>query len=96
MNLYFWHMETDRGVSARCEEFLGRADSPRVKRELLRRMAAYDRRIEQRLAGKVSQLEHAIGRLEPPSEPVVMVVEHRREGRSRNSLPALFAGIRGI
>ena len=95
VNLYFWHLESEGGVSVRREDFLGRADSPRVKRELLQRMAGYDRRMEGTLAGRVAKLERSLGRAERPSVPAVVVVEDSRGSRSADSLEALFVGARG-
>ena len=96
VNLYFWHMESEGGVTVRREDFLGRADSARVKRDLLRRMAEYDRQIEQRLVGQIAKLERSLGRLDWMGAPAVVVIEDRRRSRSRNAPAALFAGVRGI
>lgn len=96
VNLYFWHLETEAGVCVRREDFLGRADSPRVKRELLRRMALYDRRMQEKLAGQVVRLARSLARVEPALEPSFVMLEDRRATRPRAPAPMVFAGARGI
>ncbi|MFA5896492.1 MAG: hypothetical protein WC985_06255 [Thermoplasmata archaeon] len=64
VNLYFWHIEREGGRSVRREDFLGRADSRLAKRELLRRMARYNRRVEERLARHAAKLEQEPERFE--------------------------------
>ncbi len=95
VNLYFWHLENQGGASVRREDFLGRADSPRVKRELLRRMALYDRRVEQTLASAVAKLERSMAGHDPAIETTYAVLEDRR-ARSRPAVPMGFLGARGI
>ncbi len=96
VNLYFWHMENEDGVCVRREDFLGRADSPRVKQELLRRMATYNRRMGETLASKVAKLEWSLTRVGRTREPSVGIVEDRRAKRSGERAALLFAGARGI
>jgi hypothetical protein len=63
VNLYFWHIEYEGARVVRREEYLGRADSPRTKQELLRRMARYNRRVEEGLARHTAKLEQELARL---------------------------------
>ncbi len=96
VNLYFWHIEIEGGACVRREDFLGRADSLRVKQELLRRMATYDRRMEQTLARKVSKLESQMARFEPGIVAPVVTVESVRRREPRGPASMVFAGARGI
>lgn len=68
VNLYFWHFEVEDGVGVRHEDYLGPADAPRVKRELVRRMALYDRRVQQDLATRVAKLERVLATATSPRE----------------------------
>jgi len=54
---YFWHYERNNGRSERKEDYLGRVDSERAKSELLRRMAAYHRRVEGEFARRRARIE---------------------------------------
>lgn len=67
VNLYFWHIEREGGHAVRREDYLGRADSPRTKQDLLRRMALYNRRVEERLARHTAKLERELARFEKGS-----------------------------
>lgn len=96
VNLYFWHLETADGVCVRREDFLGRADSPCVKRELLSRMAAYNRRMERQLAGKAAKLEGSLLRVGRTHDPSFVRLEDRGAKRPPVSGPMVFAGARGI
>ncbi len=96
VNLYFWHVETVGGERVRQEDFLGRADSPRVRRELLRRMALYDRRMQQRLARSVAKLERQMARYEPEVGSPPVTVEGGRPRESLGTAARVFAGARGI
>ncbi len=62
VNLYFWHLEREGSKVVRREEFIGRADSVRSKRDLLRRMAEYNLRIERQLAKQRSKIEQELRR----------------------------------
>ncbi len=95
VNLYFWHLENQGGVCVRHADFLGRADSPRVKRELLRRMALYDRRVEQTLASAVAKLERSLAGHEPAVETHYAILEDHR-ARSEPAVPMVFLGAQGI
>jgi len=55
--VYFWHYEREGGRSVRKEDYLGRVDSEKARRELLRRMAAYHARAEQELARRRGRIE---------------------------------------
>ena len=57
---YFWHYERTNGRSARHEDYVGRVGSDRAKQELLRRIAAYHRRVEQEFARRRAQVERAV------------------------------------
>ncbi|HEX9340477.1 MAG TPA: hypothetical protein VF992_04825 [Thermoplasmata archaeon] len=57
---YFWHYERTNGRSARHEDYVGRVGSDRAKQELLRRIAAYHRRVEQEFARRRAKIEQAI------------------------------------
>ncbi len=96
VNLYFWHLETEDGGCVRREDFLGRADSPRTKQELLRRMAMYNRRIEQKLAMNVARLEDSLTRVQRVRQAPLVIVEERPERRSRQPMPVMLAEARGI
>ncbi len=67
VNLYFWHIEREGGRAVRREDYLGHADSPRTKRELLHRMAFYNRQVEGRLARHTAKLEGEMARFEKGS-----------------------------
>ena len=64
VNLYFWHIERDGYRAVRREDYLGRADSPATKRELLRRMMSYNRQIEERLGRQTAKLQMELERFE--------------------------------
>jgi len=96
VNLYFWHVEDRDGVCVRQEDFLGRADSTRVKRELLRRMAMYDRRVQQRFAARVAKLEGRLAHPMPRDPTPVAVIEERSASASRILVPAVSIGARGL
>ena len=57
---YFWHYEHDTGRSIRKEDYVGRVDSEKGRSDLLRRMAAYHRRVEQELARRRARIETMI------------------------------------
>ncbi len=96
VNLYFWHLETEDGVCVRHEDFLGRADSPQVKRELGRRMALYDRRAEQALEQRLAKREGHLARSAPTADAPLVLVEERRYTNTRRPTPLLLVGARGI
>ena len=54
---YFWDYERNNGRSERKDDYLGRVDSERAKSELLRRMAAYHRRVEGEFARRRARIE---------------------------------------
>ncbi len=62
VNLYFWHLEREAGRAVRREDYLGRADSPSTKRELLRRMASYNRELGEQLARQTAKLQRELER----------------------------------
>ncbi len=95
VNLYFWHMETEDGVSVRHEDYLGRADSPRVKRELVRRMAQYDRRAEQGFARRIAKLEERLAQWAPTADAPLASEGERRRGNARVSTSLMVAGVPG-
>ncbi len=64
MNLYFWHIEREGDRAVRREDYLGRADSPSTKQELLRRMASYNREVEERLKCQTAKLQRELERLD--------------------------------
>lgn len=68
----------------------------RVRQELLRRMAMYDRRMQQRLAGNVAKLERQKARYEPEVGSPPVTVESRRPRDSLGTAARVFAGVRGI
>ena len=57
---YFWHYERDNGWSARKEDYVGRVDSPKARTELIRRIVAYHRKVEQELARRRARIEGLI------------------------------------
>jgi hypothetical protein len=57
---YFWHYERESGRSVRRETYVGRVTSARAREDLLRRMAAYNRRAEQEFAQRRTRLERLI------------------------------------
>ncbi len=57
---YFWHYERDAGRSVRREDYVGRVESDRARREVLLRMASYHRRAEDEFARKRGQIERRI------------------------------------
>ena len=65
--LYFWHYEREGGRSRRKEDYIGRGDDDRARRELLRRMAAYHGKVEQEIARRRDRVERMIERLSPAS-----------------------------
>jgi hypothetical protein len=54
---YFWHYERAGGRSIRREDYVGRVNSEKAKVELLRRMAAYHRKVEQEMARRRARIE---------------------------------------
>lgn len=60
VNLYFWHLEREGNTVVRREDFIGRADSARSKRDLLRRMAEYNLRLERQLASHRTKIEREL------------------------------------
>ncbi|TLZ96092.1 MAG: hypothetical protein E6J98_00030 [Methanobacteriota archaeon] len=54
---YFWDYERNNGRSERKDDYLGRVDSERAKSDLLRRMAAYHRRVEGEFARRRARIE---------------------------------------
>lgn len=96
VNLYFWHLEERDGVRVRQEDFLGRADSTRVKRELLRRMAMYDRRVQQKLAARIAKLEGQLAHPAPRNPAPVAMIEERSAEATRFLVPAVSVGARGL
>ena len=54
---YFWHYERDAGRSVRREDYVGRVDSERVRQNLLRRLLAYHRKVEQEFARRRTKIE---------------------------------------
>jgi len=54
---YFWHYERDAGRSVRREDYVGRVDSERVRQNLLRRLLAYHRKVEQEFARRRTRIE---------------------------------------
>ncbi len=95
VNLYFWPLETEGGACLRQEDFVGRADSPRTRQELLRRMVAYSRRKEQEFAGKVARLENSIAHVDRRLEPPHVIREDRRAEDTQASVPPILARARG-
>ncbi len=96
VNLYFWHLENEHGVSVRREDFLGPASSPRVKRELVRRMAMYDRRAQQALARRVAKLERRLGRVDTTVDEPLVIIEDLRAARPLGGPRLVAVGARGI
>ncbi len=57
---YFWHYERAGGRSARREDYIGRVESEKAKQELLRRLLAYHRKVEQEFARRRARIEHFV------------------------------------
>ncbi len=57
---YFWHYERANGRSIRREDYVGRVTSEKSKADLLRRMAAYHRKVEEELARRRARIEHLV------------------------------------
>jgi hypothetical protein len=61
--LYFWHYERDAGRSVRREDYVGRVASEKARADLLRRMAAYHRRVGDELARRRARIERLVSAL---------------------------------
>ena len=59
---YFWHYERENGRSSRKEDYVGRVDSEKVRRDLLRRIAAYHGKAEREFARRRVRIERLIAR----------------------------------
>ena len=59
---YFWHYERENGRSSRKEDYVGRVDSEKVRRDLLRRIAAYHGKAEREFARRRVRIERLIVR----------------------------------
>jgi len=58
--IYFWHYEREGGRSVRKEDYIGRVQAARTREELMRRMAAYHRRVEQEIARRRARIERLV------------------------------------
>jgi len=59
---YFWHYERENGRSSRKEDYVGRVNSEKVRRDLLRRIAAYHAKAEREFARRRVRIERLIAR----------------------------------
>ncbi len=57
---YFWHYERMNGQSVRKEEYVGRVESDKVRQDLMRRLAAYHRKVEQEFARRRARIEQLV------------------------------------
>lgn len=57
---YFWHYERLGGRSVRKEDYVGRVDSLKAKQEIVRRVLAYHRKVEQEFARRRAKIEQLL------------------------------------
>ena len=57
---YFWHYEREGGRSVRREEYVGRVESEKAKQELLKRLLAYHRKVEQEFSRRRARIERLV------------------------------------